>query len=345
MTGPTSRLLTLLSLLQTPRTWSGSELAARLEVTHRTVRRDVDRLRDMGYPIDADLGAHGGYRLVAGTSMPPLLLEDDEAIAVALGLRTIAVHGLPELEDAGVRALAKLSQSLPARLRHRVRTLGAAAVPWARSPGNTVDADVLTVLSAAIANRERVRLDYEDRGGSLSARHVEPQRLVTVHHRWYLVAFDLDRDDWRQFRADRISAPRGTGARARELMPAEDVLAHLERTELAMAPTYRADVTLRLPLEVARVRLRDHLGDGELTSEADATRWRSASDTVEWLAIRLLALDCRFVVHGPEELRDHLGWIHERTSVGGEARSSAEIHGASPKQLSGPVRRSPNRPQ
>ncbi|MGW0173135.1 helix-turn-helix transcriptional regulator [Rhodococcus sp. NPDC003322] len=313
MAGPTSRLLTMLSLLQTSRTWSGSELAERLAVTQRTVRRDVDRLREMGYPIDADLGAHGGYRLAAGTSMPPLLLEDDEAVAVALGLRTVAVHGLPELADAGVRALTKLSQSLPARLRERVRTLGIAAIPRARASGNTVDADVLTVLSASIANRERVRLEYEDRSGHLSARHLEPQRLVNMNQRWYLVAFDLDRDDWRRFRADRISVPRGTGARARELMPDEEVLAHLERAELAMAPTHRADVTLHLPLALARMRLRDHLGDGELTAEGDTTRWRSASDTVEWLALRLLILDCRFVVHGPQELKDQLSRIHERT--------------------------------
>jgi predicted DNA-binding transcriptional regulator YafY len=128
MSGPTARLLSLLSLLQTPRVWSGRELSERLEVTHRTVRRDIDRLREMGYPVEADFGAQGGYRLVAGSSMPPLLLEDDEAVAVALGLRTVAIQGLPELEDAGVRALSKLSQSLPARLRHRVRTLGASAM-------------------------------------------------------------------------------------------------------------------------------------------------------------------------------------------------------------------------
>lgn len=313
MAGPTSRLLTLLSLLQTSRTWSGSELAERLDVTHRTVRRDIDRLREMGYPIDADLGAHGGYRLVAGTSMPPLLLEDDEAIAVALGLRTVAVQGLPELEDAGIRALTKLSQSLPSRLRHRVRTLGAAAMTRSPGPEMAVDPDILTVLAAATANRERVRMAYEDRSGVVSARHVEPQRLVAVRQRWYLLAFDLDRDDWRHFRADRISAPRATGARARALMPDDDVLAHLERAERAMAPTYRADVTLRLPFDTARARLRDHLGDGEIAPEGDDTRWRSTADTVEWLATRLLALDCRFVLHGPQELREHLAWIHERT--------------------------------
>lgn len=314
MADPTSRLLTLLSLLQTSRTWSGSELAERLGITHRTVRRDVDRLREMGYPIEAELGTHGGYRLVAGTSMPPLLLEDDEAVAVALGLRTVAVHGLPGLEDAGVRALAKLSVSLPSHLRHRVRTLAATAMTWSRPSGDAVDADVLTVLAAAMANQERVRMQYEDRGGSVSARHVEPQRLVNARQRWYLVAFDLDRDAWRHFRADRVSSPRATGARAaHELAPEESVLAHLELAESAMASTFRADVTLHLSYDDARARLRDHLGAGELVAEADHTRWRSALDTAEWLAIRLLTLDCDFIVHGPPELRAQLDRIHRRT--------------------------------
>ncbi|GAB3168385.1 YafY family protein [Myceligenerans halotolerans] len=318
MTGPTSRLLTLLSLLQTSRAWSGSELAERLDVTHRTIRRDIDRLREMGYPVEAGLGVHGGYRLVGGTSMPPLLLEDDEAIAVALGLRTIAVHGLPGFDDAGLRALTKLSQSLPSRLRHRVRTLGASTRSWARPTGSVVDPDVLTVLAAAIANRERVRMAYETRDGRRGPRHIEPQQLVSVHQRWYLVAYDVEREAWRTFRADRVRAPRATGAPSRHDLPDSDVLTHLEEAELAMAPTYRADVTLRLPIGAARERLRDHLGDGKLFPKGPDTRWHSAPDTVEWLALRLLAMDCRFAVHGPPELRVHMDGIHERTGRGSD---------------------------
>ncbi|WP_323095340.1 YafY family protein [Intrasporangium sp. YIM S08009] len=313
MVATTARLLTLLSLLQTPRTWSGSELAQRLEVTQRTIRRDIDGLREMGYPVVADLGVHGGYRLVAGASMPPLLLEDDEAVAVALGLRTIAVHGLPGLEDAGVRALAKLTQALPSRLRHRVRALGGSVMSWSYPVGAPVDPDVLTVLSAAIANRERVRLEYERRDGARGPRDVEPHQLVSVRQRWYLVAFDLDRDAWRTFRADRVSAPRATGVPARHELPDPDVLTHLQRTEQAMAPTHRATITLRLPIAVATERLRDHLGDGQLVAEGEDARWHTASDTVEWLALRLLALNCRFVVHDPPELRTHLDGIHEHT--------------------------------
>jgi predicted DNA-binding transcriptional regulator YafY len=314
MAGPTSRLLRLLSLLQTPRTWAGSELAERLKVTHRTVRRDIERLREMGYPVDADLGLHGGYRLVAGTSMPPLLLEDDEAVAVALGLRTIASQGLPGLEDAGVRALAKLSTSLPSRLRHRVKTLGASTMTWRIRTGNPADPDVLTVLGSAASNQERVRMQYERRDGEEAPRHVEPRQLINTQGRWYLLAFDIERDGWRTFRADRISSPRPTGAPARHPMDETAIADHLEAGERAMEATYRADVTLHLPLATASERLRDHLGDGELTAEGDSTRWHSADDTAPWLAIRLLLLDCTFVVHHPPALRDHLAAIHERTS-------------------------------
>ena len=315
MTGPTVRLLSLLSLLQTSRTWSGGELAERLEITHRTVRRDIDRLRQMGYPIEADFGAHGGYRLVAGSSMPPLLLEDDEAVAVALGLRTVAIQGLPDLEDAGLRALGKLTKSLPSRLRHRVQTLAASAMTWRTAVDHPVDPDVLTVLAAAAANRERVRMEYENRDGERAQRHVEPLRLVTSQSRWYLVAFDVDRDAWRTFRADRIHDPRGTRAPARHDMADPEVLAHLDRGERALASTVRADVTLHLPLSTARARLRDYLGDGELVAEGDATRWRSAEDTAQWHAIRLIVLDCTFVVHGPPALRAQLETIHARTGV------------------------------
>lgn len=314
MVGPTSRLLRLLSLLQTPRTWSGSELADRLDITHRTVRRDIDRLREMDYPIEADLGVHGGYRLVAGTSMPPLLLEDDEAVAVALGLRTIATHGLPGLEDAGIRALAKLSKSLPARLRHRVRTLGATTMTWRARADNAADPDVLIILAAAISTRERLRMDYERRDGERGARHIEPRQLVNIRERWYVIAFDVEQDAWRTFRVDRIRTPRPTGAPARHAMADADIPTHLEHKERAMETTYRADITLHIPLNVATERLRDHLGDGQLIAEHGSTRWRSTEDTAPWLAIRLLLLDCSFVVHHPPALRAHLDAIHERTN-------------------------------
>ncbi|TDC56672.1 WYL domain-containing protein [Jiangella ureilytica] len=191
MSDTPGRLLALLSLLQTPREWPGSELAQRLGVSPRTVRRDVDRLRDLGYPVEASLGAAGGYRLVAGAALPPLLLDDEEAVAIAVGLRAAAGSAVAGIEEASVRALGKLEQVLPARLRHRVRTLGAATLPIGVD-GPVVDPEVLTALAAAAATRERVRFRYTSADASESGRLVEPLALVPSGRRWYLVAWTVD---------------------------------------------------------------------------------------------------------------------------------------------------------
>ncbi|MFD2122830.1 helix-turn-helix transcriptional regulator [Streptomyces cirratus] len=208
------RLLTLLSsLLQTPREWPGSELAERLGVSARTIRRDIERLRELGYPVEATLGAEGGYRLVAGAAMPPLLLDDEEAVAIAVGLRAGAGHAIEGVDEASVRALAKLEQVLPARLRRRVGALQSATVAVARGDGASVDPRTLTTMAAAVAGPERLRFAYRARDGAESRRLVEPYRLVSTGSRWYLVAYDLERDDWRTFRVDRVSEPFATGAR------------------------------------------------------------------------------------------------------------------------------------
>src|SRR5215213_7208651 len=198
-----SRLLTLLSLLQGRRDWPGGELAERLEVSGRTVRRDVERLRGLGYPVESLTGPAGGYRLRAGAAMPPLLLDDDEAIAIAVGLRTAARASVTGIEETAVRALVKLEQVLPSHLRRRVRALQAATttVP---TGGPTVDPQCLTVLAAACRDHERVRFAYSGRDGAESRREVEPHSLVNVGRRWYLVAWDRRREDWRTFRVDRI---------------------------------------------------------------------------------------------------------------------------------------------
>jgi predicted DNA-binding transcriptional regulator YafY len=187
-----SRLLDLLSLLQTRREWPGRELALRLRVSPRTIRRDIERLRDLGYPVPATRGAEGGYHLVAGTAMPPLLLDDEEAVAIAVGLRAAAGHAVDGIEEASVRALAKLEQVLPTRLRHRVGAITAATVPlvW---PGPTVAPEDLTVLATTIANRERLRFDYSSSDRTESRRLVEPNRLVAAGRRWYFVAYDNER--------------------------------------------------------------------------------------------------------------------------------------------------------
>src|SRR5437868_10156968 len=198
-----ARLLRLLGLLQTRRDWTSAELATRLDVTTRTIRNDMARLRALGYPIEARPGVAGGYRLGAGGALPPLLLSDEEAVAVAIGLRTAAGGSVAGIEEASVRALAKLQQVLPARLRRRVSAFQSYAlqVPLA---GPQVDPDVLTVIAAACRDHERLRFDYTAHSGTVSRRSVEPYRLVNDRRRWYLVAWDTDRHDWRTFRADRI---------------------------------------------------------------------------------------------------------------------------------------------
>jgi predicted DNA-binding transcriptional regulator YafY len=300
-----ARLLSLLSLLQTPREWPGSELAERLGVTTRTIRRDIDRLRELGYPVQASMGAVGGYRLAAGKAMPPLLLEDEEAVAIAVGLRSAAVSAVSGIEEAAVRALAKLEQVLPSRLRRRVATLGAATVPLLGG-GPAVDAEVLVVLAGAAAAGERLRFDYQAGDGARTRRLVEPHRLVATGRRWYLVAFDNDRDDWRIFRVDRLTGPRATGVRvAPRRPPAEDAAAYVSRSLRLHAETLSAVAVLELPAAEAVRRF----GGSPVRVEAlDERRCRvhTAGDSVEWVAVRLLALGCEFRVEEPAELVAHL---------------------------------------
>ncbi|MBF8190805.1 YafY family transcriptional regulator [Nonomuraea sp. K274] len=228
MLDTSARLLRLLSLLQARRDWSSADLAERLGVAPRTVRRDVDRLRTLGYPVHSTPGVAGGYRLGAGAELPPLLLDDDEAVAVALGLRTAANGTVTGIEETSLRALAKLEQVLPARLRHRVNTLQTHTLRINRA-GPTVDADVLTRVAAACRDRERLRFDYTSHQGEQALRQAEPHSLVTKGNRWYLVAWDVDRRDWRTYRADRIRlrTPNGPRFAPRE-PPVPDVAAWVE---------------------------------------------------------------------------------------------------------------------
>ncbi|HKA69920.1 MAG TPA: WYL domain-containing protein [Actinomycetes bacterium] len=327
MVDPTSRLLSLLSLLQTPRLWSGAELAGRLGVTRRTVRRDVDRLRQLGYLVEAVQGRAGGYRLAAGTSVPPLQFQDDEALAIAIGLRMAAGMAMAEFDDASVRALTKVQQVLPSRLRRRVRSLSMAMMAWPSGYGPRVDADVLTMVGVAAAHHERVRLRYAGRDGRIQPRHIEPVQLVAAGRRWYLVAFDLDRADWRTFRVDRITSPAPTGARATHRdPPGGDVADYLEQARSQLAPTFRADVSLDLPLPRARTLLADLLTDSTLTAEGeDRCRWVSHSDTLDWLTLAILRLGCDVDVHGPPELIEHL-----RAVTGRLGRSLASTAGSEP---------------
>ncbi|MET9672291.1 YafY family protein [Streptomyces sp. NPDC006482] len=306
MTDTPVRLLNLLSLLQTPREWPGSELAERLSVSPRTIRRDIDRLRDLGYPVEATLGAVGGYRLVAGTAMPPLLLDDEEAVAIAVGLRAGAGHAIEGVEEASVRALAKLEQVLPARLRHRVSTLQNATIPLTRGDGATVTPATLTTLAGAVTGREKLRFGYRAGDGAESKRLVEPYRLVSTGHRWYLVAYDLEREDWRTFRVDRVSDPLATAARftPREL-PAGDAAQLLVRSMSRAQPELDLDVSFEAPADFVTARLPSHLVPTATGPTTCRLRTRS-NDSVEWLALRLALVDAAFTIHGPPSLHTYV---------------------------------------
>lgn len=295
MADTAARLLRLLSLLQVQQRWSAAALAARLEVTTRTVRVDVQRLRSLGYDIDSAPGVAGGYRLRAGTTMPPLLLDDDEAVAVAVGLRTAAGSGVAGIGEHAARAAATLEGLLPARLRHRLRTLSTVAetVPSSRDP---VAGEVLATVAAACERHEQLRLDYLDRHDASSRRQVEPHRLVHVSGRWYLVAYDLDRDDWRSLRVDRISPKTPTGPRftPREL-PGPDPATFVTRGRMAALWNYRARVTVQAAAETVAARIPTGTWTVE-PIDAHTSRLDAGAQTAELLAVYLGALDLDFHV-------------------------------------------------
>jgi predicted DNA-binding transcriptional regulator YafY len=301
MANTSARMLRLLSLLQTHRYWPGTELADRLEVSPRTLRRDVDRLRELGYPVDAARGVAGGYQLQAGAAVPPLLLDDDEAVAIAIGLRTAAAGAVAGLEETSVRALAKVIQLLPPRLRRRIDALQAATAPGVFGGGPTLDATTLTTLAMACRSEERLRFDYTSRDGDCSSRHVEPHRLVSLGRRWYLAAWDLDRGDWRSFRVDRLAAPAATGARFRPReIPGGDPVAWM-RSRLAAA-TSRYEVSVRI--HRAAEPVRGFVGHWATIEELSPTecRLRMTVDDLSWPVMILGAMGADFTVESPPEL-------------------------------------------
>jgi len=312
-----ARLLRLLSLLQARRFWSGGELAARLEVTERTVRRDVDRLRELGYPVNATSGPAGGYQLGAGATLPPLLLDDGEALAVALGLRTAAAGTVAGLEEAALRALTKLEPLLPARLRRRVKALHGAIVPMPfASP--RVDAELLSKLAQATRDEEPLQLHYADARGQESERRIEPLGLVHTGARWYLVAWDLTRADFRTFRVDRVLRVRGTGARfvPREV-PGKDLAAFVSRHVSTDAYAYRARVVLHAPHERLVERIPPSAGRLEML-DPERTLFVTGGQALSMMAIYIASLDVEFEVLEPPELVARLGALAGRL-----ARASA----------------------
>ncbi|MFD7907064.1 helix-turn-helix transcriptional regulator [Kitasatospora sp. NPDC059747] len=319
-----ARMLRLLSLLQTRREWSGAELATRLGVTGRTVRRDIDRLRELGYPVEGTTGHAGGYRLAAGTDLPPLLLDDEEAIAAAVALRT-ATSGVTGIEDTALRALTKLEQVFPARLRHRVAALQAVTVPLAPGGGPRADPAALATLAAACRDHEIVTFDHRAKHATdATARRVEPHALVAAGSRWYLVAYDLGKDAWRTFRVDRLSAPAPTGHRvpAREL-PGGDPAAHVAATIAAAPARYTARATVPEPAETVRART-GALPDRLHALDAHTTTVDLSADDPLHIAAQLLTLGPTATLHGPSELAPHIEELGRQLLRAARALSAAD---------------------
>ncbi|MFD3697945.1 helix-turn-helix transcriptional regulator [Streptomyces sp. NPDC058646] len=329
-----ARMLRLLSLLQTRREWSGHELADRLGVTGRTVRRDIDRLRELGYPVEATTGHAGGYRLASGTAMPPLLLDDDEAVAITVALRT-AAGGLGGIEETALRALAKLEQVLPARLRGQVAALQQATstITW-EGRGPRADPGTLTVLAAACRDHEIVTFDYTTRDGTPASRRTEPHSLVASGGLWYLIAHDTHRDDWRIYHLDRITSPSPTGHRVppRALPdPGPDPAAYVA-AKIATAPVrYHAVATVHAPAETVRARTWalatriQPLDEGSCTLDCSA-------DTLPRVAQVLATLDADYTLDADPAVVDHLHAAAQRTlrAVRREAAGEAPSGPAAP---------------
>ncbi|MGI5467949.1 helix-turn-helix transcriptional regulator [Streptomyces sp. CA-132043] len=309
-----ARLLRLLSLLQAHREWSGADLADRLGVTPRTVRRDIERLRELGYPVHSAPGTAGGYQLGAGAELPPLLLDDEEAVAVAVGLRTAAAGGVAGIEETSVRALAKLEQVLPARLRRRVGALNAFTVPLVSGAGPRVDAAVLTELAAACRDGQQLRFAYAAHDGTVSRRTVEPHRLVSAQRRWYLVAWDTGRADWRTFRADRITPTPPHGPRvAPRKPPAEDLAAYVSEGVSTAAYAVSATVLLHAPRAEAAQRISPTVGTLEEV-DARSCLLRTGAQSLDALVVLLAMTGFEFAVREPAELADRVREISARLS-------------------------------
>ncbi|WP_280392654.1 helix-turn-helix transcriptional regulator [Nocardia brasiliensis] len=305
-----ARLLRLLSLLQTPRDWTGTELAERLEVDVRTVRRDIDKLRNLGYPVDATAGV-AGYRLGAGAKLPPLLLDDDEAVAVAIGLRTAAGGTITGIEDSSLRALTKLEQVLPSRLRHRVNLLQSVTVTVAAG-GPTVDPDTLTAIAGAIRDNHRLRFDYRSHDGTASLRTTEPHRLAHTGRRWYLIGWDVDRADWRTYRVDRLHPRIPTGPRfTPRAAPDADLSGYLTQGVTNSPYRYSARVTLGVPAEVAAERISPTVGVVEAI-DAESCTLRVGGNSLDEMAIYLATFGFPCHVHEPPELVAHVRTLAQR---------------------------------
>jgi predicted DNA-binding transcriptional regulator YafY len=317
-----ARLLRLLSLLQSRRFWTGAELARELDVTERTVRRDIDKLRSLEYPVSSTAGVAGGYRLGAGARLPPLLLDDDEALAVSYGLRLAAAGSVAGLEEAALRALGKLGQVLPVRLRERIDALHGAFVA-APFRGPQVDPDRLSVLLAASHEHAQVEFAYSDGAGRKTQRRVHPYGLVNRYAHWYLVAWDLMREDWRTFRADRIEGEPVLGGHfAPRALPHGDLASFVAEHMDTRAYTHQASVELHAPLHIMLDRLPAFGGQLEPLGP-DCCIWETGAHDLSALSGFLVSLDVDFVVREPPELVQRIAEFAERLRRAAQAADSA----------------------
>ena len=321
MADPTERVLQLLSMLQTYKFWSGAELAERLGVTDRTLRRDIDRLRGLGYPVDSSTGATGGYRLASGSHMPPLLLDDDEAVAIAVGLRAAASASVDGIEDTALRAMAKLEQVLPDRLRRRVNALhtNVSSLRWGDGyTGPTVDPETLALLAQACRDREEVRFEYERRDGEQMRRLVQPQQLVSAGRRWYLVAWDCRREDWRTFRVDRVTSPALAGVRfaARSLPDGMDAAAFVEQSIGSMPRAYEAFVLVHGGADEVREAVRWTDSTVEAV-DPSSCRVHTRAESLEWVVATVAQMAVMFdiEVEGPDEVVERVAALTTRLSA------------------------------
>lgn len=316
--GPTERVLILLGLLQQRPAWTGLELAERLGVTPRTVRRDVERLRALGYPVQASQGVGGGYQLGAGKNLPPLLLDDEEAIATAVSLLAGAGTGVAGAGDAALRALTKLDRVLPTRLRHEVRALSGAVESFGggRAP---VDPEVLLTLARACRNEVEVGFDYPSR--SEARRRVEPYRLVVSERRWYLLGFDLDRDDWRSFRLDRMT---DVAARTWRFRPrrAPDAAAYVQEGVASRVYPHQARFLVHAPATTVRAQIP---ASAAVVRRRGSERCevRSGAGSLDFVLMHMVLLGHDFEVLDPPELRERCRAFAERLLSAARSTSSA----------------------
>lgn len=311
-----ARVLELLTLLQSRRHWSGQELARRLEVSPRTLRRDVESLQDLGYPITTTRGTGGGYQLAPGGSLPPLVLNEDEAAAVVIALKEAATGTHPTEATAAVSALAKIVQVLPAKIRRRVDSLQRmATLPGPYGTPATVDTTVLTTFALAARDHETVIFDYTDSKGASTSRRVQPHHVVSLDQRLYLIAHDLDRADWRIFRIDRAS----NAQRTRQIftprpLPVEDPAEYVRSRLYEAWTVYEVTATVEAPAEDVQEKLG---GWGEATPVNEKScAVRIPTSDLDWATFALAGLHVPFTIHGPEEAITHAaGWGSRLTAA------------------------------